>query len=72
MLEQKITQERTIDKIEYWRERATQAERKLEALEYVIAYANDIVEMWPTVTLRTLWRVTDKIASLKEALKQAR
>lgn len=51
-----------------WRERALAAEKRLEALEYVVAYANDIVEMWPTITMRTLWKMTDKVASIKEAL----
>ncbi len=47
------------------------AEKKLEALEYVLAYANDIVETWPSITMRTLWRMTDKVATLKNALKDA-
>lgn len=47
------------------------AEKRLEAMEYVIAYANDIVETWPTITMRTLWKMTEKVATIKEALRQA-
>lgn len=47
------------------------AEKRLEAYDYVIAYANDIVETWPSITMRTLWKMTEKVATLKEALKQA-
>lgn len=60
-----------IDPIAYWKARAERAEKKLESLEYVIAYANDIVETWPTITMRTLWKMTEKVATIKEALKQA-
>jgi hypothetical protein len=50
-------------------QRALKAEKKLESFEYVLAYANDIVAMWPEITMRTLWRMTDKVATLKNALK---
>ena len=60
-----------IDPTAYWKARAERAEKKLESLEYVIAYANDIVETWPTITMRTLWKMTEKVATIKEALKQA-
>lgn len=61
----------SIDVIDYWRARCERAEKRLEAMEYVIAYANDIVETWPTITMRTLWKMTEKVATIKEALKQA-
>jgi hypothetical protein len=51
--------------------RAIAAEKKIENLEYVIAYAKDIVDLWPTITMRTLWKITDKVASLKDALRQS-
>jgi hypothetical protein len=51
--------------IEDMRERAT-------AMELVVSYANDLVKMWPTVTMRTLGTVTKKIADLKEALELAK
>lgn len=61
----------TIDPVAYWKARSERAEKRLEAMEYVIAYANDIVETWPTITMRTLWKMTEKVATIKEALKQA-
>lgn len=61
----------TVDPLAYWKARAERAEKRLEAMEYVIAYANDIVETWPTITMRTLWKMTEKVATIKEALKQA-
>jgi hypothetical protein len=60
-----------VSTVEYWKARAMRAEQRSEATELALMYANDIVEMWPTVTLRTLWKVTDKVASLKAALKEA-
>jgi len=52
-----------------WKARALKAEKRLESFEYVLAYANDIVATWPEITMRTLWRMTDKVATLKNALK---
>ena len=66
-----VTVASSISPVEYWKARAQQAEKRSEAVEFVLMYAQDIVEMWPTVTLRTLWKVTDKVASLKSALKEA-
>lgn len=60
-----------IDVIDYWKARCERAEKRLDSMEYVIAYAKDIVEMWPSITMRTLWKMTEKVATLKEALKQA-
>lgn len=60
-----------IDPVTYWKARSERAEKRLEAMEYVIAYANDIVETWPSITMRTLWKMTEKVATIKEALKQA-
>lgn len=57
--------------MENWQERALVAEKKLANFEYVIAYANDIIDIWPTITFRTLSRVTEKLATLKAAIKQA-
>lgn len=53
-----------------WKARALKAEKQLEAVELLVLYTKDIVEMWPTVTLRTLWKVTDKVNSLKNILKE--
>ena len=46
------------------------AEKKLESYEYLVAYANDIIKTWPSITMRTLWRMTEKVATLKQALKE--
>ncbi len=53
-----------------WKARAIAAEKKLESYEYLVAYANDIIETWPTITMRTLWRMTEKVATLKQTLKE--
>ena len=57
-----------IDIVEYWKARAKQAEQRVESFEFVMSYAQDLIKMWPTVTLRTLHTVTTKIAGLKEAI----
>lgn len=40
-----------------------------EAIQLVLSYAQDIVEAWPTMTLRTLWKMTTKVEALKQALE---
>lgn len=42
--------------------------RKLENHKLVASYVQDLIDMWPKVTMRTLWTVTKKVADLKEAL----
>ena len=44
--------------------------QKEEALQLVIVCATDIVNAWPTVTLRTLWSMTNKIDILKQAVNE--
>lgn len=61
----------SVSEAELAKERAEQ-KRKEEALHLVISYATDIVDMWPTVTLRTLYKVTDKVATLKQAITEYR
>lgn len=46
--------------------------QKAEALQLVFICANDIVNSWPNVTLRTLWTMTDKIDTLKQAIVEYR
>lgn len=53
-------------------QRRQEETQRAEALELVLSYAHDLVNMWPTVTIRTLSRVTDKIKALKEALELAK
>lgn len=59
-----------VSPVEYWKARSERAEKKLESYEYLVAYANDIIETWPTITMRTLWRMTEKVATLKQTLKE--
>lgn len=54
-----------------WMKRAKAAEKKLEDMELVTAYAKDIVNAWPTLTMRTLGAMTSKIETLRQALKEA-
>jgi len=42
--------------------------RKLENYKLLGLYVQDLIDMWPKVTMRTLWTVTNKVADLKEAL----
>jgi pantothenate kinase-related protein Tda10 len=43
--------------------------RKLEAYKFLVSYVQDLIAMWPTTTMRTLFKVTKKVADLKEALE---
>ena len=70
MYEQKIGQERTLDKLEYWKERALQAEKKNESYQYLAIAAQDAIDTFPTVTLRTLRGFITKMNAMTEALKQ--
>lgn len=60
-----------IDDLAYWKMRVTQAENRLENYKLLSLYVKDLIEMWPTVTLRTLSNVTAKIAILKDAVNLA-
>ena len=52
-----------------WYERKIkELEKKLETYQLVESYIKDLIEMWPTVTFRTIYKVTNKISELKEAL----
>lgn len=51
-------------------QRALAAEKKVEAVELLTLYVQDFVEAWPKVTMRTLWTITDKVATLKQILKE--
>lgn len=43
---------------------------KQEALQLVVVCATDIVNVWPTVTLRMLGSITNKIDTLKQAINE--
>lgn len=60
-LPQKLTEEQLKAQI-------VELNRKLEAYKFLTLYVQDLVDMWPTVTMRTLGTVTKKVADLKEAL----
>jgi hypothetical protein len=41
---------------------------RIEALELVASYAKDVVDFWPSMTMRTIRAMIPKMAALKEAL----
>lgn len=55
-----------------WRDRALAAEKRLENLDLVLICAQDLVKMWPTVTIRTLGTVTKAIDTLRQALEASK
>lgn len=65
-----LTKEELVKRTVVFEQRAIKAEKRLESMELLVLYANDIVDLWPTITMRTLWKITDKVSSLKECLKQ--
>ncbi|CAB4196945.1 hypothetical protein UFOVP1290_465 [uncultured Caudovirales phage] len=65
-----LTKEELLMRTAALEQRAIKAEKRLESVELLVLYANDIVNLWPTITMRTLWKITDKVSSLKECLKQ--
>lgn len=48
--------------------RQREEEQRKMATELLITYAQELVDMWPGITLRTLGQATKKVADLKEAL----
>lgn len=54
-----------------WKERALQAEKKIESLELVALYADQVVKAWPNVSFRTLRSMCKQMDDLKDALKNA-
>lgn len=42
--------------------------RKLEAYQLVASYAKDVVDYWPSMTMRTIRVMIPKMDNLKEAL----
>lgn len=60
-----------VNDVAYWKMRASNAENRLENYKLLTSYVKDLIEMWPTVTLRTLSAVTAKIAILKDAVNLA-
>lgn len=49
-------------------QQAIKAEKKLEDYQLIALYASDIVEAWPTLTMRTLRSMVSKMETLKQAL----
>lgn len=52
-----------------WKERALEAEAKLESLEMVRSCAQDIVKQWPYVTFRTIGLITKMVETLSQAIE---
>lgn len=42
--------------------------RKLEAYQLIASYAKDVVDFWPSMTMRTIRVMIPKMDNLKEAL----
>jgi len=61
-----LSKEDLIKKLMEMEQRVLKAEQKLETFELLTLYVNDIINAWPKVTMRTLWTITDKIATLKQ------
>ena len=53
-------------------EMRTKTQARQEALELVLSYAQDVVDFWPKMTLRTIRVMIPKMAGLKEALEMYR
>lgn len=65
-----LTKEELIERIMKMEQRAIKAETKLESFELLQLYVSDMIEAWPKVTMRTLWTITDKIATLKQIVAE--
>ncbi len=53
---------------EQLRAQVVELNRKLEAYKLMGLYVQDLIDMWPHTSMRTLYKVTQKVADLKEAL----
>lgn len=53
-------------------ERLKKEQDRQEALALVLSYAQDVVDFWPKMTLRTIRVMIPKMAGLKEALEMYR
>lgn len=42
--------------------------RKLEAYQLIASYAKDVIDFWPSMTMRTIRVMIPKMDNLKEAL----
>jgi hypothetical protein len=51
-------------------QRALAAEKKVEAVEQLSLYVQDLIDAWSKVTMRILWTITDKIVTLKQIMKE--
>ena len=45
------------------------SQKKDENLQLTLSYAQDIVDAWPNMTLRTIRNMTERVNALKEALE---
>lgn len=56
----------------WYERRIRELEAKNEALELAASYAQDVVDFWPIMTLRTIRVMIPKMENLKQALAFAR
>lgn len=47
-------------------------EKRVEALELVASYAKDVIDFWPTMSMRMIRIMIPKMDALKEALSLAK
>lgn len=45
------------------------SQRKFEALELILVCAKDIIEAWPKVSFRTIYTMTQRIDTLRQAVQ---
>jgi len=50
-------------------QRLAELEKRVEALELVASYAKDVIDFWPSMTMRTIRVMIPKMNALAEALK---
>jgi hypothetical protein len=55
-----------------WKVRAEKAEAKIEALELVSLYAEDIISWWPRFTMKGFDVMTGRIGTLKQAIERSK
>lgn len=55
-----------------WKERALKAEARLEALDWLVACAEEVTNAWPLKSMRTLGTMCASMDLLKEAASKAK
>lgn len=53
-----------------WEARALEAEKKLQAFEWLTVCAADLVEVFPRITIKTIWKMAQSVNAVKDALEK--